>query len=104
MRISWRQWKLGMFVALGLSLFVALAGSRRFVTLTWEYQAGTAVSFNVRALATNSFARPSYSWPVVTNTPGHAVSLLIDKSARCVWFGLTAVDTNGLESDFATGR
>lgn len=39
MRISWRQWKLGFFVALLLSLFVALAG----LTAGMHWQAFLAV-------------------------------------------------------------
>lgn len=72
-----------------------------FVLLTWTRESAEAASFNVRSLATNRFAVPSYDWPIVTNTVQTSARFPIDRTAACVWFALTAVDTNGIESDFA---
>lgn len=102
------RWVVVLALAAACFMSVAQQARRRFVVLTWSYPAGAAAvaSFTVRGLMTNQLAAPSYEWPIVASTPAvagrsnYSVALPIDKSAVCVWFVVTAVDTNGIESNF----
>lgn len=100
---------------------ILLAGARAWAPATdlpravlrWTYPAGASypegatVRFNVRCWKSDRLERPNYDWPIITNLPAtagqenYSVALPIDTRRGCVWFALTAVDTNGIESDFA---